>query len=154
MSVLWYCANTVRFVQVRTMAKLSISEAIKQSGVARSTFYNKYVNKGVISVSVSDNKKYIDSSELVRVFPNLAISTTKNSPSNTESNTESNSVEHPENTLLKMEIKLLREVLDKTEQDKQWLKDQNATLLLRLEQPQLQKHINPLLKWWRGLGDK
>jgi hypothetical protein len=132
------------------MAKLSISEAIKQSGVARSTFYNKYVNKGIISVSVSDNKKYIDSSELVRVFPNLAISTTKNSPSNTESN----SVEHPENTLLKMEIKLLREVLDKTEEDKQWLKDQNATLLLRLEPPQPQKHINPLLKWWRGLGDK
>ena len=150
MSVLWYCTNTVRFVQVRTMAKLSISEAIKQSGVARSTFYNKYVNKGVISISVSDNKKYIDSSELVRVFPNLVVSTTKNSPSNTESN----SVEHPENTLLKMEIKLLREVLDKTEQDKQWLKDQNATLLLRLEPPQPQKHINPLLKWWRGLGDK
>jgi len=128
------------------MAKLSISEAIKQSGVARSTFYNKYVNKGIISVSVSDNKKYIDSSELVRVFPNLDISTTKNTPSN--------NAEHPENTRLKMEIKLLREVLDKTEQDKQWLKDQNATLLLRLEPPELQKHINPLLKWWRGLGDK
>jgi hypothetical protein len=100
------------------MAKLSISEAIKQSGVARSTFYNKYLNKGLISISVVDNKKYIDSSELVRVFPDLDIRTTEN----TQLNNESNSTEHPGNILLKMEIKLLREALDKTEQDKQWLK--------------------------------
>ena len=131
------------------MARLSVSEAIRQSGVARSTFYSKYVNKGLISVSVSDNKKYIDSSELVRVFPNLDSRTTENTPSDTESN----SVVHPENTLLKMEIKLLREVLDKTEQDKQWLKDQNTALLLRLEAPAPQKGVNPLLKWWRGLKE-
>lgn len=131
------------------MTKLSISEAIKQSGVARSTFYNKYVNKGLISISVNDNKKYIDSSELVRVFPHTDVRTTKNNPSNTESD----NVEHPENSRLKMEIKLLREALNKTEQDKQWLKDQNTTLLLRLEAPQPQKNINPIVKWWRGLGD-
>ena len=127
------------------MARLSVSEAIKQSGVARSTFYSKYINKGLVSVSVSDGKKYIDSSELVRVFPELDNRTTKNSPSDTESN----SIVHPENTLLKMEIKLLREVLDKTEQDKQWLKDQNTTLLLRLEAPA--QPVNPLIRWWRGL---
>ena len=127
------------------MARLSVSEAIKQSGVARSTFYSRYINKGLISVSVSDGKKYIDSSELVRVFPELDNRTTKNSPSDTESN----SIVHPENTLLKMEIKLLREVLDKTEQDKQWLKDQNTTLLLRLEAPA--QPVNPLIRWWRGL---
>ena len=130
------------------MARLSVSEAIKQSGVARSTFYSKYINKGFISVSVSDGKKYIDSSELVRVFPNLDNRTEKNSPSNTESN----SVVHPENTLLKMEIKLLREVLDKTEQDKQWLKDQNTNLLLRLEAPSKPSGSNPIVRWWRGLG--
>ena len=127
------------------MARLSVSEAIKQSGVARSTFYSKYINKGLVSVSVSDGKKYIDSSELVRVFPELDNRTTKNSPSDTESN----SIVHPENTLLKMEIKLLREVLDKAEQDKQWLKDQNTTLLLRLEAPA--QPVNPLIRWWRGL---
>ena len=127
------------------MARLSVSDAIKQSGVARSTFYNKYINKGLVSVSVSDGKKYIDSSELVRVFPELDNRTTKNS----QSDTESNSIVHPENTLLKMEIKLLREALDKTEQDKQWLKDQNTTLLLRLEAPT--PPVNPLIRWWRGL---
>ena len=128
------------------MARLSVSEAIKQSGVARSTFYSKYINKGLISVSVSDGKKYIDSSELVRVFPNLEGRTTENN----QSNTKSNSFVHPENTLLQMEIKLLREVLDKTEQDKQWLKDQNTTLLLRLEAPK--KPGNPITRWWRGLN--
>ena len=127
------------------MARLSVSDAIKQSGVARSTFYNKYINKGLISVSVSDGKKYIDSSELVRVFPELDNRTTKNS----QSDTESNSIVQPENTLLKMEIKLLREALDKTEQDKQWLKNQNTTLLLRLEAPA--PPVNPLIRWWRGL---
>ena len=127
------------------MARLSVSEAIKQSGVARSTFYSRYINKGLISVSVSDGKKYIDSSELVRVFPELDNRTTKNSPSDTESN----NIGHPENTLLKMEIKLLREALDKTEQDKQWLKEQNTTLLLRLEAPA--QPVNPLIRWWRGL---
>ena len=89
------------------MARLSVSDAIKQSGVARSTFYKKYVKQGLISVSEHDGKKYIDSSELIRVFPDLKLETTKN--------TQSNTIVHPENTLLKMEIKLLREVLDKTE---------------------------------------
>ena len=144
-------SETVRLVQVETMVRLTISDAIKQSGVARSTFYRKYVKQGLISVSEYDGKKYIDSSELVRVFPGLKSET----PSNTKSNnmgqpneTLSNSVEHHENTRLKAEIKLLREALEKTEQDKQWLKNQNTTLILRLEGPKL---TNPIVKWWRGL---
>jgi hypothetical protein len=143
--------ETVRLVQVETMAKLSISEAIKQSGVARSTFYKKYVHQGLITVSVDNNKKYIDSSELVRVFPSLKVETAKNTKSNTITQsveTRSDSIEHSENTQLKIEVKLLREALEKTEQDKEWLKEQNTTLLLRLEAP---KHINPIIKWWRGL---
>ena len=129
------------------MARLTISDAIKQSGVARSTFYRKYVKQGIISVTEHDGKKYIDSSELVRVFPDLKSETPSNSVKK-ENETPSNSVEHLENTLLKAEIKLLRETLEKTEQDKQWLKDQNTTLILRLEGP---KPINPIVKWWRGL---
>ena len=146
-----YCTTRTVSGQVKKMAKLSISEAIKQSGVARSTFYSTYINKGLISVSVSDGKKYIDSSELVRVFPNLSIKTPENSPSDTQSDTQSNTIGQAENTLLKLEIKLLRDALDKTEQDKQWLKDQNTTLLLRLEAP-AQKQQNPIVKWWRSLN--
>lgn len=133
------------------MAKLSISDAIKQSGVARSTFYKKYVRQGLISVSEDNGKKYIDSSELVRVFPDLKIETpnrTTLSQIEQPKNTQSNNIVHSENTHLKTEVKLLREALEKAEQDKQWLKDQNTTLLLRLEAP---KSINPITKWWRGL---
>lgn len=59
------------------MSKVSISEAIRLSGVSRSQFYTKYLNKGVISVQVEDDKKFIDTSELIRVFGNIQL---KNSP--------------------------------------------------------------------------
>ncbi len=55
------------------MPKVSISEAIRMVGVSRSHFYNKYINKGLISVQVEDDKKLIDISELIRVFGNIQI---------------------------------------------------------------------------------
>lgn len=55
------------------MAKVSISEAIRMTGVSRSHFYNKYINKGLISVQVEDDKKLIDVSELIRVFGNVHV---------------------------------------------------------------------------------
>jgi len=50
------------------MAKVSISEAIKLTGISRSHFYKTYINKGVITVDTLENRKLIDMSELVRVF--------------------------------------------------------------------------------------
>jgi hypothetical protein len=55
------------------MAKVSISAAIRMPGVSRSHFYNKYINKGLISVQVEDDKKLIDVSELIRVFGNIQV---------------------------------------------------------------------------------
>jgi hypothetical protein len=55
------------------MAKVSISEAIRMTVVSRSHFYNKYINKGLISVQVEDDKKLIDVSELIRVFGNVHV---------------------------------------------------------------------------------
>lgn len=55
------------------MAKVSISEAIRMAGVSRSHFYNKYINKGLISVQVEDDRKLIDVSELIRVFGNIHV---------------------------------------------------------------------------------
>jgi len=49
--------------------QLSISQAAKVANVARSTLYNNYINKGRISVSeTTDGEKYIDASEVARVF--------------------------------------------------------------------------------------
>jgi predicted site-specific integrase-resolvase len=54
------------------MPKLSISEAARQVPISRKTLYQSYINKGKISTSKSDNgKPTIDTSELLRVFPNL-----------------------------------------------------------------------------------
>lgn len=55
------------------MAKVSISEAIRMAGVSRSHFYKKYINKGLISVQVEDDKKLIEISELIRVFGNIQV---------------------------------------------------------------------------------
>ena len=63
--------------------KLTISEAIRVSGIARATFYRSYVDTGKISVSVgNDKKKYIDSAELLRVFPNADYSQKDNQTDN------------------------------------------------------------------------
>jgi hypothetical protein len=70
------------------MSKLSISEAIRLSGVSRSQFYTKYINKGVISVTVDDGKKLIDTSELIRVFGNIQLSDSINEQGRTTENTE------------------------------------------------------------------
>ena len=54
------------------MAKVSITEAIKLSGVSRSSFYGKYLKQGKISVTNGvDGKKEVDTSELLRVFGEL-----------------------------------------------------------------------------------
>jgi hypothetical protein len=55
------------------MSKVSISEAIRLVGISRSQFYTKYINKGVISVQLEDDKKFIDISELIRVFGNVQL---------------------------------------------------------------------------------
>tara|TARA_B110000503_G_scaffold128993_1_gene200719 strand:- start:359 stop:733 length:375 start_codon:yes stop_codon:yes gene_type:complete len=50
------------------MTKISISEAIKLTGISRSHFYKTYINKGIITIEILENKKLIDMSELIRVF--------------------------------------------------------------------------------------
>lgn len=56
------------------MALVSISEAIALSGVSRATFYRNFLNKGLISATKdSSGKKKIDTSELLRVFPEINL---------------------------------------------------------------------------------
>ena len=70
------------------MSKVSISEAIRLSGISRSQFYTKYINKGIISVLVEDDKKLIDTSELIRVFGNVQLKNSTNEQFKTTENTE------------------------------------------------------------------
>ena len=59
---------------MKNKTRLSITEAIELSGISRSQFYSKYINKGRLSkLRDEDNKVYIDPAELFRVFPNSIV---------------------------------------------------------------------------------
>jgi len=49
------------------MAKLTISAAAREFGVSRSTLY-RAVSNGTVSIQHENGSKYIDSSEMVRVY--------------------------------------------------------------------------------------
>lgn len=125
------------------MSKVSISEAIRLSGVSRSQFYTKYINKGFISVTVDDGKKLIDTSELIRVFGNIQLSDSTNEQVRTTENTEKQSdkdkiIELLEHQLVEarareQEAKDREMLLRKETQEREdWLKSQldKATILL------------------------
>ena len=91
---------------MKNKTRLSITEAIELSGISRSQFYSKYINKGRISkLRDENNKVYIDSAELFRVFPNIKID-----EDNTDCCSETNKLEQKcmlfeqENTFLKEQI--------------------------------------------------
>lgn len=69
------------------MSKLSITDAAKAAGVSRSHLYKKYINTGIISIDVVDDKKMIDISEIIRVFGNVFVNEVKthvDTPLNTD----------------------------------------------------------------------
>lgn len=55
------------------MAKLSITQAAKMAGISRQTLYVKYINTGKISVEVVNDKKSIDTSEIIRIFNDVKL---------------------------------------------------------------------------------
>lgn len=138
------------------MAKLTISEAIKRSPVGRSQFYAKYVESGLITISVDGSgKKYVESSELLRCFGEmkglLSDSPVQSCPVDTKSdNTGQHDNEQAE------VIKLLKEQLAKAESREEKYLAHIAALTLRLEPPKAPmtvKKRNIISRWWYGLGN-
>jgi hypothetical protein len=109
------------------MARLTITEAIKQSPVGRTRMYSHYIKSGLITVSVgSKGDKYIDSSELLRVFGSIG-------------------------QLVQGElVKILREQLAKAEQREQQHLAHIDALTLRLEAPKPVKRKNWFSHFWNG----
>ena len=60
------------------MNKISISAAARLAGISRTNLYKTYINTGKISVIREDDKVYIDTSELIRVFPSCKLNSTSN----------------------------------------------------------------------------
>jgi hypothetical protein len=130
------------------MAKVSISEAIRMAGVSRSHFYNKYINKGLISVQVEDDKKLIDVSELIRVFGGIHVENSSKEHIRT--------VEHIESTPDKNKIiELLEQQLQESKQRENDAKNREAWLQQQIDDlKQYQNNLleNKLIKRKKFLG--
>lgn len=136
------------------MARLTISEAIRQSPIGRTSFYTKYIDTGIITVSESNQgKRYIDSSELVRVFgDSLTLSKPEHSKDNRKvtAHPDTNASEqYSEQSLL---VAQLRTQIEDLKEDKEHYRQQIKDLTLRLEPPAPAAPSNPIIRWWRGLG--
>ena len=137
------------------MARHTITEAIKLTGISRTQMYNHYIKKSLIKVSEANGKKYIDTSDLIAVFGELKA---PNTPEHID--TQKNSTESPESAL----VKELRDRIAELKADKHEMRVENAkreerhqatiiALTSRLEAP-APKEGNPFSRWWHGLGDK
>ncbi len=132
------------------MARVSISEAARLAGISRGSLYKSYLNKGVISVSSdSSGKKFIDTSELLRVFGELEGNSSEQ-PDDAQESTSEQLREQVE-TAKDIEIKMLREQVSELKADKAFYQAQVTELtstIKLLEAPKNSTPIYPRL-WWQ-----
>ena len=111
------------------MARHSISGAAKLTGISRTNLYKNYINKGLLSVSRDkQNRPYIDTSELSRVF-DLNTETQQNEQQTTPIKTP----EHTEIHYLKQLLSDKESQLRKSEEREVQLQDEIKRYQLLLE---------------------
>ena len=122
------------------MAFVSITEAIKLSGVSRPTFYRKHIGDKAeqsqrVSVQVIDGRKTIDTSELERVFGSLNLTNETVSVTKDRDTTENND----------LELKSLRLQLQEAKERESWYQQQIAEEKARAERAEVKllEHIEP-----------
>ena len=103
------------------MASVSISKAAELAGISRTSLYRTYIKQGRISVSKdSAGKKYIDTSELLRVFGKLKTNSEAVAADST------NTVSLPvtpvavDSAMLQAENAFLKQQIEELQQDKAW----------------------------------
>ena len=119
------------------MSKVSISRAARLAGISRPHLYRKYINQGLISIEVENDKPVIEISELMRVFPLMKLDTDELGEivvNDTSHNTDVQQVV----TLLKEQLQFAKEQIMKGEEREKWLMLQleKTTHLLENKQPQ------------------
>jgi hypothetical protein len=117
----------------RTMTKLSLNKAAKEASVAKSTLLEA-LNSGRMSAAKSEKGQWeIDPSELFRVFPRTS-STEQQEPIPTPNE---NHQKTSQNSALEVEVKMLREQIDRMdaerERERAQLSDQIETLRAQAE---------------------
>lgn len=130
------------------MARVSISQAAKLAGIARSHLYEKYIKSGKLTISTGDDdKKFVDTSELLRVFGTLKGLDSADSSQDSEKDKDGHGQDGEKdrhgqrlydslNLLLEEKdkhIRLLHVQLEEARQREHWLQDQVKTTTKLLE---------------------
>lgn len=94
-------------------ASVSVSEAARLAGIARSSLYKSWIDKGRLSVTVDvRGRPAIDMAELLRVFPDIRISDNGSvSPGYTTGHLEAPNTVRSDSEVLLAEIASLKEQL-------------------------------------------
>jgi hypothetical protein len=125
------------------MALISISEAAKLAGIARSHLYSQYINTGAISITKdSRGKPKIDTAELLRVFGSiqLDIGQDTRTPSEDDLGQETNLALNTDALAM---IELLKEQLAKAEERERFYQAQLAELTQTIKLLEYQPTAEP-----------
>lgn len=106
------------------MSKVSITQAAKMADISRSYLYKKYINPGLISISVEDGKKLIDVSELIRVFGTIKNVDSNDIQQDTEDNTPDAATNSEIVELLKTQLAEAKEREKEFQEREKWMATQ------------------------------
>ena len=134
------------------MALISISEAAKLAGIARSHLYSQYINTGAISVTRdSRGKPKIDTAELIRVFGSIQLDIGQDNRT-PEKTVIQDSLGQEKTLALNTDalamIELLKEQLAKAEERERFYQAQLAELTQTIKLLEYQPTAEPR-KWWQ-----
>ena len=131
------------------MALVSISEAARLAGIARSHFYKAYVDTGKISISKdSQGNRKIDTSEIMRVFGVLAGQSSSAVVDTLEKTkkTEGHTGQEEVIALLKQQ---LQEVKQEAAEREQWYRQQIGELTSTIKLLEHQNSFPFWQKWFK-----
>lgn len=98
------------------MSQLTVKNVCQLAGISRTTLY-KYINNGTISAVKDGKNVYIETSELIRVFPHAKLNDNKNNLHNVQ--TLTTEIMCKDNI-----IQMLKQQLNEKQQDNDFLKKQ------------------------------
>lgn len=130
------------------MAKVSVTEAAKLAGVARSYFYKRYIDSGEISIERDyRGNPLVDVSEILRVFGELK-GQVEDTSRTLESTVDDNKKDAEDARVLRAELNACREILQAREAEVErlvaevtWLREQ-VTQQRQLTGPDTKR------RWW------
>lgn len=135
--------HTKHTTDSKKMARLSIKKACEAANISRSNMYKNYINTGKLTVNRDkQNRPYIDTSELWRVFETLTVS-----PNDVREDTGEIQQVTPTVDTQDTEIRYLRQLLAEKDTQIKAASDREKHLMGQVERYQLLlEHQQPATK--------